>query len=884
MTPAGRRLAFLAPALLATGAAALVHETAWLRCLVPALGAGALPAAAVSAGVLLGLGLGAAIGGRLADRTRAPLFVLAGAEGTAAAMAFALPPVATALSGPLADPWPLLLAVLALTAVSLPLGASLPAALRVVAPAREAAGSAFRLLYGVNTLGAVLGVLAAAAWLVEALGNRGAIRVAAAAQAVVAGALLLVGRRWRSLPAPFASERAVRAPVPRRLLAAAALAGAAGLVVQVAWVRRLLPVVGYSTQSFAVVLATSLLGIALGSLLLGPRRGAPNRETVTWILIVAAVPVAFLPDAVAGLDAWAASRLLASGAGAGMRLLVGAAAAAFVVVPSTVFGAAALPWLVRAAAPDPDHGGRATGALLAANAGAAAAAALLTATLWIPAAGSAGALRGAAGLYLLAAALLARRAPRAVAVFAGVLLLLQPWIRPVPDDAAFEGVGATWRPGAFAPADAVRRFAKEGPVATVVVRDREGERELWVDAKIVASTFPTDRLHLALLGHLPMALSPTQPRRVAVIGLGTGMTARAVASWSPERLDIYELEPAVAAAAASFADEGGGVPEGATVIEGDGRRAIRRTETPYDVITSDPIHPGVAGSAWLYSLEHWQTLAQRAPVVAQWLPLYQMRVGDVRLVVRTFAAAFACPYAFLSAEDVILIGCRQPIHLDEARLRRRLEGPPGRRLAAFGLDAPGRLLGLLVQGPDGLRLFGGGGVLNTDDRLLLEFSAGRSLDVEESGHLAGLLALDRTPAASLLDGPPSTAFEKETAEARTFRRAQRSWVDGDDPRAERLFRRLADAHPDDVYARVQWRDAALAVARTAADEGWDEKALERVKRVLAVPSLLPRQRLDAVEILFDAGWVEPAREALDALPGGHAWPRAKRLAREIGSR
>lgn len=56
----------LLPILVVTGAAALVHETAWLRCLMPALGAGAVPAALVSAAVLLGLGFGAAIGGRLA--------------------------------------------------------------------------------------------------------------------------------------------------------------------------------------------------------------------------------------------------------------------------------------------------------------------------------------------------------------------------------------------------------------------------------------------------------------------------------------------------------------------------------------------------------------------------------------------------------------------------------------------------------------------------------------------------------------------------------------------------------------------------------------------------------------------------------------------------
>jgi hypothetical protein len=63
----GRSVA-LAAILVVSGAAALLHETAWFRLLVPSLGAGALPAAVVAAGALLGLGLGSALGGRWAER------------------------------------------------------------------------------------------------------------------------------------------------------------------------------------------------------------------------------------------------------------------------------------------------------------------------------------------------------------------------------------------------------------------------------------------------------------------------------------------------------------------------------------------------------------------------------------------------------------------------------------------------------------------------------------------------------------------------------------------------------------------------------------------------------------------------------------------------
>ncbi|HEV8533807.1 MAG TPA: hypothetical protein VGT00_20480 [Methylomirabilota bacterium] len=46
-----------------------------------------------------------------------------------------------------------------------------------------------------------------------------------------------------------------------------------------------------------------------------------------------------------------------------------------------------------------------------------------------------------------------------------------------------------------------------------------------------------------MLGHLPMLLHP-DPRRVVVIGMGSGITAGSVARYPIERLDIVEIEPA----------------------------------------------------------------------------------------------------------------------------------------------------------------------------------------------------------------------------------------------------------------------------------------------------------------------------------------------------
>ncbi|MDJ0973642.1 MAG: hypothetical protein QNJ98_04215, partial [Planctomycetota bacterium] len=244
---------------------------------MPVLGVGVLSAAAVSAGALIGLALGALIGGRLADRSGRAGLVFGVAELVAAVACLAVPfgvAAVDALYGVMPtgsgvavyDVLGSLAAVLVCGIAAVPMGATLPAAVRAVGAARASVGASFRRLYGWNTVGAVGGVVLAVGVLLEETGNRGLVYVASAVQGGVGLLALLLLARRRGAQTPRASA----SPVARRLAWAAFLAGGAGLAVQVAWVRRITPVVGNTTYAFATVLATYLLALALGSLLLGP--------------------------------------------------------------------------------------------------------------------------------------------------------------------------------------------------------------------------------------------------------------------------------------------------------------------------------------------------------------------------------------------------------------------------------------------------------------------------------------------------------------------------------------------------------------------------------------------------------------------------------------
>jgi spermidine synthase len=892
--PARRREAWVTALLLVSGAAALVHESAWYRFLVPVLGAGALPAAAVSAGALLGLAVGSALGGRLADRGRSPALVLTTAEG-AAALAGVLVPLAVPVLRPLSGAPGAVAAAVLLALAAVPMGASLPAAVRVVDPPEDGVGACFRRVYGWNTVGAVAGLFLSAAVLLEALGNRGAVLAAAGAEALVALGALPLARGARR-PAPTRLEGpAPLAPRRARLAVAALLAGAAGLVVQVAWIRRLTPALGPTFQVFAVVLAVHLLGLALGSLVLGPRRGAGPSRVPAILAVASAVPVVLMPGLVDDLGRWAADAASRSAGGPWALLGIRALAAAAVLVPSTAIGAALLPWLLRAASPPREAAGRGAGLLLAANTAGSAVAALAAGLWWIPGAGTAGALRGAGGLLCAAGACVART--KAGAACAGVLaaaLLLQPALLPLEDAAGRDALGASYGSFGFDPADAEPLAFEEGRVATVVVRDRDGRREFWVDGSIEASTAPTDRLHLALLADLPMALlagAGVERPRVAVIGLGAGLTARGVARGDPASLDVWEIEPAVARAAPLFEGLGGGVPASARLHLEDGRRGVERAERSFDLVTSDPVHPAVAGSAWLYSVEHYRAvLASLSPegIACQWVPLTQMALDDLRMVVRTFASEFRYANLFRAGPDAILVGGRRPLRVSETRLRAWLAGPGGEGLASLGLRSPGALLSASALGPAGCLAFGGEGPLNEDDRLLLELRCGRNAWDADPAANARILSHHRdsgSPPAALLDATATDAFLAEVDSRKALWTALDAFLDVGDPRLEPtttaiagLDARLA-ADPADSFASVVRDELAIADAFERVRRGDAKGAAVRARQVLSRGKAETVQRLDAAEVLIRAGEAAEGREVARSVAALHPWPRAVRLSR-----
>lgn len=761
--PAPRsRLAVFALFFL-SGAAGLVYQVVWSRLLNEVFGVSAHAVTAVLAAFLGGLALGGWLLGRAADRVRDPLrlygFLELGIGVTALAgtwlvrsfvplnawFATRLAPDSLALLG--------IRAILA-SAVVLPptflMGGTLPAMTRAFVDRIGSLGRELPLLYALNTSGAVVGSLLAGFVLIRAVGVHPTLGIAVAANlAVGALALRLAARGGERVgeAAPAAAVPRAEEPEPGPadagsgfgILLAMALSGIASLALEVIWTRVLVLVVGTSTYAFVTMLATFLVGIALGSFLaraLADRIRDPRR-VFGWVQLgIAASTLASIPLSaalVASAQDWFDGMELHWGV-----LLAARFGASFLVmiVPTTLIGMT-FPLAGRLRARQVGALGGRLGQVYGANTLGNIAGALVGGFLVLPRFGM---QRGIALLAILNLAC----AGWALLPDPGGRRRLATALRAAPLSLGLLACAvlvAFWQPRPFA-SSAEREadtllYYREGLVSTVkVIRRADDGRQLLmlVDGVVIGqSSAGVDRKQ-QVLAHFPFLLQPGRPpARVLTIGLGTGILAGEVMRHpGVERLEAVELEPAVIEGARVFEAWNGGVlaDRRVRVVNDDGASFLRRSRERYDAVISDgKSRSGHAGNALFYSEDYYRSarrhLAQGGTMI-QWVPL-DVPGEDLRTIVRTFDGVFPYAYLWLGPESCFLVGRKEPLVLDRAHVQRVLDEPATASLRRHGWHTAEDVSSLLVADGASLRPWlSRESNVNSRERPVLEFYSLRS--------------------------------------------------------------------------------------------------------------------------------------------------------------
>lgn len=759
----------VAACFFVSGFAGLALEMVWSRMLALHLGGSAEAVTAVVTAYMAGLGLGSLAAARFAPGVERPLRLYALLETAIALFALLSPWVLRAPEGlyrlahdyeEISRVLPLgvrfVTSLLLLMAPTFAMGATLPLLVEDLTRRRGEYATRVAVLYGVNTVGAVVGTVAAGFWLMPGFGNATTLRVAAALDLLVA-ALLLVGpgRRDPVLAAGRAAKAPPRAPrsaplptaLHRRLaLMAFALSGALAMIYELGWTRRLATLLGSSVYSFAIILAVFLAGLGLGALLVAPLLRMARHA---WIALAAALGltgVAALGGTAAlnVVPGWLRDLLVAHQHDPRAILTGELGIVALVLFPATFLLGAVFPLAARVVHLERESGGLAIGRAYAVNTVGTVIGAAVAGLVLLPAIGSLAALEAAAWTHVGLGAALGLAAPgrwgarisvAAAVVALGVAVRLAA---PEPDLYRLNyGVVSLLRDidhGIGPPPSREERerrqmdplrllTVEDGRTATVAVVSRTDQRRLVINGKVDASSGdPTE----VLLGQLPMILAGSA-RRVLVIGYGSGITTHSVLTHPVERVETVEIEPAVVRAGRFFSDlNGQGARDARSVVRHeDGRTHLAFTRATYDVIVSEPSNPWIAGINNLFTVEFYRLVKRRlAPdgLFCQWLHGYDMSREALASLLGTLDEAFPGAEVYRQNLDFLVIWRKSGAMLTRDRVEAGFAQTSVRNdLARVGFAGPADLLALYLGPLSGVAP--AGWRPNTDDNGLVEFRA-----------------------------------------------------------------------------------------------------------------------------------------------------------------
>ena len=726
------------------GVAALIYEVLWMRSFRLVFGSSTYAAAVVLAAFFGGMALGNLLGGRLARRGR-PIRLYGFAE------------IAVGLTALLVEGWLALyqgayhhlysatggsalwlglgrgaLAFLALAPPAIAMGMTLPLLVRAVVSREDHLARRSTLLYALNIAGAVVGVFLAGFVLPASLGISNSIYVAVGLNLVIGAVALSVreGRAPEGQPAKSDASADVRPEQHRPsvgLLALAAGSGFGCLALEVVCVRLLSQYTEGSVYSFALMLATFLVFLSLGAGVVAIWGDRINLwRLLAWTQLIAVVGILVAPvlfQFIPLLTGFSPRDAL------GERTARFAAGCAVILGPPVLLIGVVLPCAWKIAGRRISRIGAQVGALTAVNTLAAVAGSLIAGFILLPWLGPGGSTLLIAAVYALVAISGFRSGYGGLRRWAGGLACVALAI-------SWYLLGA-WRISiqSLDPGESLIS-SRDGAAATVaVIRLPNGHRVLKMNGKyVLGSTSALGRE--VRQGRLPLMLHP-HPERVALIGVGTGMTVSAAKDFPVRRVVAIELVPGVMEALPHFEHWNRSIfndPRVELIVE-DGRNYLLGTPDQFDVIISDLFVPWHAGTGDLYAVEHFRTARGRLAeggLFAQWLPGYQLTVDELRTVVASFLEVF--PAATLWQNDfdaklpvLCLVGYRDALAIDASAVLaacKRLSGK--RRPPAPLLSSPEGLTMLYVCGDAALRHWADDAPLNTDDRPRIENSAPQS--------------------------------------------------------------------------------------------------------------------------------------------------------------
>jgi spermidine synthase len=663
------------------------------------------------------------------------------------------------------------------------MGATLPVLCRFFITRISRVGTHVGRLYGFNTIGAAAGALLCGFWLINGFGVWGSLSIAIILNTIIGALCVFISfslkrgaRTLKNLAKVTRKTREQDSPEPDYLgiprstsvfaLIIFGISGFCAMAYEVIWTNLLGLIVGPTTYSFTIVLVTFISGLALGSIFFG-WLGDRIEKTMSLLLMtqVAAALFALLMSQVLGNSQIFFAKLIYYFRDNFAQLSIAKASLLFIFMffPTFCLGAT-FPLVGKVVTRSLSRRGRTIGFAYSINSLGAIAGSFCAGFLLIPILGKEQGLRLVISLQLLTSLTIGgflfwkaeerfkNWIPLATSALLVIILLFpfphwdrrmlsvgkyhrfdKPEIRQIGwFEALISGTNRFDRPNG----EKIVYFGDGiGGFTTVLKTDldilgNEGYA-LYCSGKPEASS-RLDMDTQALSAHVPL-LFHKNPKRVLVIGLASGITAGEVLHYPIEKLDIVDINRQIVKASQFFLPWNNHVlsnPKTELIIQ-DARAHMALTNRKYDVISSEPSNPWMAGLATLFTADFFNLVKQRLNdngIFAQFIHTYQMDWSTFSLVGRTFSQVF--PNSLLMrtnpsslGPDFLLVGFKNKGGLEEPVAAGNLRY--ARRSKNVALNNHHLLYHLIVS-EDLQKLFGNGPI-NTDGRPLLEFSAPKLL-------------------------------------------------------------------------------------------------------------------------------------------------------------
>ncbi|MCA9062338.1 MAG: fused MFS/spermidine synthase [Planctomycetaceae bacterium] len=778
-----RVFAIFLVAVFLSGASALSLEILWQRQMFLVFGASAPATTAVLTAIFTGIAFGSLLATPLQRLVRHPLMAFAGIELVIGGWALLVPQILQAMdhvyvetahhvgeSGVVLDIVRFLLAVLCLLPATLGMGATIPVAVAVLARSRHLPVA---VVYGVNTVGAVLGALLTGLILVRIVGVSDARFVVACGN--VLAALLGLRAAWasaalhaptNSLSSDISRQQAAtplkteeRDEVPavavsvsaRQLSVLYFVAGYVALGLEVVWLRFLGIINTNSTVTFSLTLAVYLLAMGLGSLAVYPLlRRILRPNTILSLANFAVGLMALLTIPVI----WDAPQInyerITLRAIAGTLRLEDIYRTEAILIASLMFLPALFMGLVYPAVcqslnAGPEIRQRWIGRSYFAGTLGSVAGILTVAGILIPLAGlhATFAILVIMTLVISVVTWIPGRSGRTRAAIPAAAVLLSAWAisipvqsRPVLREFMARREGDVWFEYSVANPDRkateIRRF-RAGMSGTVIIKKHIGSEEhlVYVDDQLVASTNMEARVDSLMLAHLPLLLH-ADPHSELTVGFGSGGTSHAITTHGIEAWCV-EIEPEVPGAADLLKLQNFGILENPRfhLILNDARDHLGITTRSYDVIATDVTNLQYKQNSSLYTVEYFQLMRDRLNpdgIACAWIPMAAISTEELRILMHSFQEVF--PHATLwymnhtHTNFGILIGTPEPLSINYQRIQDGASQPMvAENLELIGITDPMQIIHSLMLDEEEYRSFCGEAALHTDNNPVLEFSS-----------------------------------------------------------------------------------------------------------------------------------------------------------------